>query len=248
MPKPTREQKKAEENARQARALSEDIFLRQSERDSSRRRGAASQQSSSDPSSQPSSQQLSSSSSQSSSTRGRKGRQTVPTKAAMKSKPAHVAELPDQEEAQEEVMEDTQEDEVQDRDTDTTSDPPSSKGRGKKSSAKKTPSKKTPSKKTPAKKTSSRSTSKSPSKSTEFSPEMEDKLATFFRENECFYNKADPNYMNTTYKLALKAEFALEHRNEHPGLSGIMFLYFFVFHIFYIFLSYLYRKIVNVKV
>ena len=224
-PKSAKEKKDAEkaaENARQARALADDILEKQRER--SGRVAAASSQSSS---------------SQSSSTqpplRRRLAIRPGLCKDAMQKNQPEVEALLHDDEDQEDIQDVQEEIEmvVESETTEDASGETPKKSTKKKTPGKKTPGKKTPAKKTPAKKTSAKKspTKKTPTKHQNFSKEMEDKLVAFYRENECLYNKADPDYSNAALKCRLKQDFAESHKLDHIGITGIMFytLSFFKF-------------------
>ena len=145
------------------------------------------------------------------------------SKAAKKMKPPEIEALEAREaleegQAAQAEIKDGQEDMIVDgqEDADMTVDPESTDDTGMKSPAKKTP----PKKNLPIE----ASRVKSPTKHPSYSRELENKFAAFFRENECLYNKAHPDYTNSNVKARLKHDFAEKHSTEHPGgLTGIMF-------------------------
>ena len=137
------------------------------------------------------------------------------SKAAKKMKPPEIEALEKAQADQAEIP-DGQEDMIVDGQEDADMDHESTDDTGMKSPAKKTP----PKENLPIE----ASRVKSPTKHPSYSRVLENKFAAFFRENECMYNKAHPDYTNSNVKARLKHDFAEKHSTEHPGgLTGIMF-------------------------
>ena len=135
------------------------------------------------------------------------------SKAAKKMKPPEIEAL---EKAAQAEIPDGQEDMIVDGQEDADMDHESTDDTGMKSPAKKTP----PKENLPIE----ASRVKSPTKHPSYSRVLENKFASFFRENECLYDKAHPDYTNSNVKARLKHDFAEKHSTEHPGgLTGIMF-------------------------
>ena len=55
-----------------------------------------------------------------------------------------------------------------------------------------------------------------------YSKQLEDILAAFFKENECLYDRRNPDYRNKKYKSSLTQKFAETHQLEYGGLTGII--------------------------